>query len=102
MSGSGNLTAEPRLGSGSGTAESLEEFRRRYIEELRSQRRGSPSCGGGPHGTLNLVYSARDTEHNDAVVLAEICAAIAEGWEASVKVRKASASNRARERLRPC
>jgi uncharacterized protein YeaO (DUF488 family) len=23
-------------------------------------------------GTLTLVYSARDTEHNDAVVLAEV------------------------------
>jgi uncharacterized protein YeaO (DUF488 family) len=51
----------------------FEEFRRRYVDELRGQR---------PHltelrrrardGTLTLVFSARDTEHNDAVVLAEV------------------------------
>ena len=51
----------------------FEEFRRRYIEELRNQR---PRLSGlrrrAREGTLTLVYSARDTEHNDAVVLAEI------------------------------
>ena len=49
------------------------EFRRRYTEELSAQedklqelrRRARES-------TLTLVYGARDTEHNDAVVLAEI------------------------------
>lgn len=51
----------------------FEEFRRRYIEELRGQgprlrelRRRART------GTLTLVYAARDTEHNDAVVLAEV------------------------------
>ena len=49
------------------------EFRRRYIDELRVN---------GPRlrelrrrariGTLTLVYSAHDSEHNDAVVLAEV------------------------------
>jgi uncharacterized protein YeaO (DUF488 family) len=51
----------------------FEEFRRRYIEELRSQR---PRLTALPRrarqGTLTLVYSAQDTEHNDAVVLAEV------------------------------
>ena len=49
------------------------EFRRRYRaelakhdEKLRELRRR------GYRGTLTLVYSARDTEHNDAVVLAEL------------------------------
>jgi uncharacterized protein YeaO (DUF488 family) len=49
------------------------EFRRRYTEELgtheeklRELRRHAR------HGRLTLVYGARDTEHNDAVVLAEI------------------------------
>jgi uncharacterized protein YeaO (DUF488 family) len=49
------------------------EFRRRYIEQLATQeeklqelRRRARS------GTLTLVYGARDTEHNDAVVLEEI------------------------------
>jgi uncharacterized protein YeaO (DUF488 family) len=51
----------------------FEEFRRRYTEELgarqgklRELRRRA--C----EGTLTLVYGARDTEHNDAVVLAEV------------------------------
>jgi len=51
----------------------FEEFRRRYIAELRSER---PRIGElrrrAREGTLTLVYSARDTEHNDAVVLAEV------------------------------
>jgi len=51
----------------------FEEFRRRYIEELRSQRpRLTELRRQARNGTLTLVYSARDTEHNDAVVLAEI------------------------------
>jgi uncharacterized protein YeaO (DUF488 family) len=49
------------------------EFRRRYIDELREdaprlkelRRRARMS-------TLTLVYSAHDSEHNDAVVLAEV------------------------------
>ncbi len=53
--------------------ERFAEFRRRYaaelaaqgdkLEELRERAR---------RGTLTLVYAARDTEHNDAVVLADI------------------------------
>jgi uncharacterized protein YeaO (DUF488 family) len=31
-----------------------------------------PSGAGAREGTLTLVYSAQDTEHNDAVVLAEV------------------------------
>jgi uncharacterized protein YeaO (DUF488 family) len=49
------------------------EFRRRYIDELRADvprlrelRRRART------GTLTLVYSAHDSEHNDAVVLAEV------------------------------
>ena len=49
------------------------EFRRRYIDELRAnaprltelRRRARVS-------TLTLVYSAHDSAHNDAVVLAEV------------------------------
>jgi uncharacterized protein YeaO (DUF488 family) len=51
----------------------FEEFRRRYSDELAAQndklrelRRRARA------GTLTLIYGARDTEHNDAVVLAEI------------------------------
>jgi uncharacterized protein YeaO (DUF488 family) len=49
------------------------DFRRRYIEELRDQRpRLSELRRRAREGTLTLVYSAHDPEHNDAVVLAEV------------------------------
>ena len=51
----------------------FDDFRRRYIEELRSE---APRLAGlrrrAREGTLTLVYSAHDTERNDAVVLAEV------------------------------
>jgi uncharacterized protein YeaO (DUF488 family) len=51
----------------------FEEFRRRYVEELAAhgekldelRRRASA-------GKVTLVYGARDSEHNNAVVLAEL------------------------------
>jgi uncharacterized protein YeaO (DUF488 family) len=53
--------------------ERFEEFRRRYIAELRDQRsRLTALRWRARDGRLTLVYSAHDTEHNDAVVLAEI------------------------------
>jgi uncharacterized protein YeaO (DUF488 family) len=49
------------------------EFRRRYRAELRKghQELGElvSKAGGGP---LSLLYAARDHEHNNAVVLAEV------------------------------
>jgi uncharacterized protein YeaO (DUF488 family) len=51
----------------------FEEFRRRYVSELREHRSLlSRLRQRARHGTLTLVYAARDTEHNDAVVLAEV------------------------------
>ncbi|MGH3021909.1 MAG: DUF488 domain-containing protein [Gaiellaceae bacterium] len=51
----------------------FEEFRRRYTDELGSQEGKLRELRRrAREGTLTLVYSARDTEHNDAVVLAEI------------------------------
>lgn len=51
----------------------FEEFRRRYVEELRGQGpRLTALRRRARDGTLTLVYSARDAEHNDAVVLAEV------------------------------
>jgi uncharacterized protein YeaO (DUF488 family) len=48
------------------------EFRRRYIDELRANRaRLRKLRRRARTGTLTLVYSAHDSEHNDAVVLAE-------------------------------
>jgi uncharacterized protein YeaO (DUF488 family) len=49
------------------------EFRRRYIRELHHQRpRLTELRRRAREGTLTLVYSAHDTEHNDAVVLADV------------------------------
>jgi len=51
----------------------FDEFRRRYIEELPDQRpRLTELRRRAREGTLTLVYSAHDVEHNDAVVLAEV------------------------------
>lgn len=53
--------------------ERFQEFRRRYIDELRSKRRQLTALRRrAREGSLTLVYSAHDTEHNDAVVLAEV------------------------------
>jgi uncharacterized protein YeaO (DUF488 family) len=49
------------------------EFRQRYVEELSAQEDKLRELRGRAcEGTLTLVYGARDTEHNDAVVLAEL------------------------------
>ena len=51
----------------------FDEFRRRYIEELRGARpRLAALRRRAREGTVTLVYSARDSDHNDAVVLAEV------------------------------
>jgi uncharacterized protein YeaO (DUF488 family) len=53
--------------------ERFEEFRRRYIEELRNQRPALAALRNRARtGTLTLVYAAHDSAHNDAVVLAEV------------------------------
>lgn len=49
------------------------EFKQRYIDELRDQRpRLATLRQRGRAGRLTLVYSARDEEHNDAVVLLRV------------------------------
>ena len=51
----------------------FEEIRRRYIEELRNERPALTALRRRARKrTVTLVYSAHDTEHNDAVVLAEV------------------------------
>lgn len=51
----------------------FEEFRHRYIEELRDHTSQLEALRSrAREGTLTLVYSAHDSEHNDAVVLAEV------------------------------
>jgi uncharacterized protein YeaO (DUF488 family) len=50
-----------------------EEFRQRYTVEPEAQEGKLRELRGrAREGTLALVYSARDTEHNDALVPAEI------------------------------
>lgn len=50
----------------------FDEFRHRYTEELAAQDSKLRELRRrAREGTLTLVYAARDTEHNDAVVLAE-------------------------------
>ena len=49
------------------------EFRRRYIDELRANAQRLRELRRRARlGTVTLVYSAHDSEHNDAVVLAEV------------------------------
>jgi uncharacterized protein YeaO (DUF488 family) len=53
--------------------ERFAEFRRRYAAELEAQSKKLEELRSrARRGTLTLVYAARDTEHNDAVVLADI------------------------------
>jgi uncharacterized protein YeaO (DUF488 family) len=57
----------------------FDDFRRRYSEELASHEGKLRELRRrAREGTLTLVYGARDTEHNDAVVLAEILRGTAE------------------------
>ena len=52
------------------------EFRRRYTAELRSRREEVQDLRRrARRGTVTLLYSARDEEHNQAVALAEHLAA---------------------------
>ncbi len=51
------------------------EFRRRYFEELEGRPEAiQPILEAGRLGTVTLLYSARDTEHNNAVALREYLA----------------------------
>jgi uncharacterized protein YeaO (DUF488 family) len=50
----------------------FEEFRSRYRDELKGQRkRVSQLRRRAKDGPLTILYSARDREHNNAIVLAE-------------------------------
>jgi uncharacterized protein YeaO (DUF488 family) len=49
------------------------EFQRRYRRELGSHQDAlAPLLDAGRRGNVTLVYGARDTEHNQAVVLKQI------------------------------
>jgi uncharacterized protein YeaO (DUF488 family) len=52
--------------------ERWDEFRRRYRKELSANRAGwSPILAASKRGTVTLLYSAHDLEHNGAIVLRE-------------------------------
>jgi uncharacterized protein YeaO (DUF488 family) len=49
-----------------------QEFRRRYFAELdRAPENWAPIRDAAQHGTVTLLYSSHDTEHNNAVALKE-------------------------------
>jgi uncharacterized protein YeaO (DUF488 family) len=49
------------------------EFQRRYRQELASRQAAlAPLLEAARRGNLTLVYGARDTEHNQAVVLKQV------------------------------
>ncbi len=53
------------------------EFRERYVEELQAaeqRRRLQQLLAAAGHGPMTLVYGAKDTEHNQAVVLRAVLA----------------------------
>ena len=53
--------------------ERFPEFRERYREELRAHTdRIDELRARAARGPVTIVYGARDTEHNDAVVLADL------------------------------
>jgi uncharacterized protein YeaO (DUF488 family) len=52
-----------------------EEFQRRYAAELESRPEAlSPIQSAARHGRVTLIYSAHDTEHNNAVALKQYIA----------------------------
>ena len=49
-----------------------DEFRSRYFDELKaSPAAWQPIIEAARHGTVTLIYSSHDTEHNNAVALQE-------------------------------
>ena len=57
------------------------EFRRRYHRELETHEEALvPLRRAMRHGTVTLIYSARDTEHNAAVALCDYIRSRAPGY----------------------
>jgi uncharacterized protein YeaO (DUF488 family) len=68
------------------------EFRRRYKKELRANAGAwSPILDASRRGTVTLLYSAHDLEHNGALVLREF---LLERGHARAKAKRAKASHR--------
>ncbi len=74
-------------------AERWEEFRRRYRKELSENRESwSSILDDSRRGTVTLLYSAHDVEHNGAVVLREYLTARARTRRPKVKRAKTRSS----------
>jgi uncharacterized protein YeaO (DUF488 family) len=70
--------------------ERWEEFRRRYRGELSANREAwCPLLEASQRGTVTLLYSAHDLEHNGAVVLREYLSEQARARGPKVKPSKA-------------
>lgn len=66
--------------------ERWEEFRRRYQKELSANPEAwKPILDAGKRGTVTLLYSARDSEHNAALVLRDYLNERSRGRRASGK-----------------
>ena len=52
--------------------EKWDEFKARYLEELKTNKKLDELVELVRTMDVTLVYSAKDTEHNNAVVLAEV------------------------------
>lgn len=66
-----------------------EEFQRRYRRELRERREAlSPLIEANKRGTVTLVYSAHDLEHNGAVVLRDYLAKQTRGRTSKPRARR--------------
>ena len=73
--------------------EKWDEFRRRYFRELASRPEDwQPIVAAARRGTVTLVYSSHDTQHNNAVALQEYL---------RKKARRRARSTRARPPGRP-
>jgi uncharacterized protein YeaO (DUF488 family) len=73
--------------------ERWEEFRRRYRHELNANPGGWKSIlDASGRGTVTLLYSAHDTQHNGAVVLAEYLSERVAGRRPEHRPRTARAS----------
>ena len=78
--------------------ERWEEFRRRYQEELNANREAwEPILAASRRGTVTLLYGARDTLHNGAVVLRDYLLKRRAGSARPERSRRTPASARAKK-----
>lgn len=71
------------------------EFRQRYLEELKESQaseRLRALAARASRGTVTLVFSSRDTEHNNAVVLKGELERLSSGSRASGSAAAATSS----------